>query len=47
VFYVPVWLELDMVTHFTACAEAKGVETDELLNDILRRQMEPAPAAER
>jgi len=47
VFYIPVWLDPDVMSYFMARAQVQGVETVELLNDILKSHMEPAAAAER
>lgn len=46
VFLVPVWLDLEVVTYFTTRAKEMGVETEALLNDILRCQRDVAAARE-
>jgi hypothetical protein len=45
VFLIPVWLDPDVISHFMARAKLEGVETTELLNSILRRQIGPAAGA--
>lgn len=40
----PIYLEPDILKYFSDIAEARGLETRELLNEILRPMM-PAPQA--
>jgi uncharacterized protein (DUF4415 family) len=35
----PIYLDDDVLAHFRSIAQARGVETRELVNEILRRQM--------
>lgn len=43
----PIYLDVDVLAHFMACAKSKGITTTALLNDMLRHQMEAGAAAER
>ncbi len=38
-FVVPVYLEDDVMAYLSARAEAKGLEIEELVNDMLRRDI--------
>ena len=40
VFRIPVYLEDNVVTYLAKKAEAKGVELSDLVNDLLRREIE-------
>ena len=44
IFFIPVWLDLEVVSYFSARAEARCVEAEELLTEILRSHIEPAAA---
>jgi hypothetical protein len=35
----PIYLDDDVLTHFGSLAQARGIETRALLNEVLRRQM--------
>ncbi len=37
---IPVYLENDVMAYLSACAEAKGVEIEDLVNDLLRRNID-------
>jgi uncharacterized DUF497 family protein len=35
----PIYLDFDVLAHFRSIARSRGIETRELLNEVLRRQM--------
>jgi hypothetical protein len=39
-FNIPVYLDKDVLTYLTEKAQAKGVETSELINEILRKDID-------
>lgn len=43
-FVAPVYLESDVLSYLSDRAEAKGVEVDDLVNDLLRRDIALADA---
>ena len=42
VFRLPVYLSEDVERYLTACASAKGIELSELVNDMLRHNIDNA-----
>lgn len=38
-FNVPIYLDEDVLNYFTKRAEAKGVNLDEMINDVLKRDI--------
>ncbi len=43
-FVSPVYLDSDVLSYLSARAEAKGVEVDDLVNDLLRQDIALAEA---
>ncbi len=39
-FNLPVYLDAEVLDYFSAKAEAKGVELNSMINDLLRKDME-------
>lgn len=39
-FNVPIYLDKDILTYLTEKAKAKGVEVSQLINDILRKDID-------
>lgn len=38
-FYAPIYLESDVLDYFTAKAQAKGVEVNAMINDLLKKDI--------
>jgi len=38
-FVIPIYLEQDVIGYLSERAEAKGVEVEQLINDMLRRDI--------
>ena len=40
VFRLPVYLDEKVESYLAACADAKGIELSDLVNDLLKREIE-------
>lgn len=38
-FRIPIYLDKDLLDYFTQQAEAKGVDVNKMINDLLRRDL--------
>jgi uncharacterized protein (DUF4415 family) len=45
-FNVPIYLDKDVLTYLSEKAESKGVEVNQLINDILRKDIDLFQALE-